>query len=89
MDPRKHTTMNHNPHAMYLDLYEYGHYPDWVHICSQSPRTYEPQVLSLLASALSARYVLPPPPRHSPSLPNSSSARRPESGAASSARTSK
>jgi hypothetical protein len=23
-DPRKHTTMNHNVHDMYMDLYEYG-----------------------------------------------------------------
>ena len=26
LDPRKHNTMNHNVHNMYLDLYEYGQY---------------------------------------------------------------
>jgi hypothetical protein len=57
LDPRKHNTMNHNPNNMYLDLYEYGHYPDWILIGSQPSKTYQPQVLSLLAHTLSTRYV--------------------------------
>ena len=52
LDPRKHITMNHNLHNMYLDQWEYGKYPDWVHIHSVAARTYEPQVLNLLASTL-------------------------------------
>ena len=51
-DPRKHTTMHHSINTMYLDLWEYGHYPDWVHISSVAPRTYEPQVLTITANAL-------------------------------------
>lgn len=57
LDPRKHTTMNHNPHNVYLDLYDYGHYPDWYHVCSTAPKTYQPQVVALLVSALNTRYV--------------------------------
>lgn len=57
LDPRKHTTMSHNPHNMYLDLYEYGEYPDFYHVCSTAPRTYEPQVVNILVAALNARYV--------------------------------
>jgi hypothetical protein len=53
LDPRKHTTMNHNIHNMYLDLWEYGQYPDWVHICSVPARTYEEQVLQITAKTLS------------------------------------
>jgi hypothetical protein len=87
MDPRKHTTMNHNPHAMYLDLYEYGHYPDWVHIGSQAPSTYQPQVLAILAATLSARYVLLVPPSARPSLPPSCSPRATAPGLVCSART--
>ena len=34
LDPRKHTTMNHNIHNMYMDLWSYGKYPEWVHIGS-------------------------------------------------------
>lgn len=52
-DPRKHVTMNHNVQNMYLDLYEYGEYPDWVHNCSVPARTYEPQVVNIIASTLS------------------------------------
>lgn len=57
MDPRKHTTMSHHPHNIYLDLYDYGHYPDFYHICSTAPRTYEPQVINILVATLNARYV--------------------------------
>ena len=80
MDPRKHTTMNHNPHNMYLDLYEYGHYPDWVHVCSKAPSTYQPQVLSILAATLSKRYVPASPPRAKTSPPSSCSPRPAEAG---------
>ena len=40
LDPRRHTTMNHNLNNMYMDLWEYGRYPDWVHIGSTPARTY-------------------------------------------------
>lgn len=56
-DPRKHTTMHHYINDMYLDLWEYGNYPDWVHIGSIPPRTYEPQVVDTLASTLNAQLV--------------------------------
>jgi hypothetical protein len=57
LDPRKHTTMNHNPHNMYLDLYEYGEYPDWYHVCSTAPTTYQPKVIDIIVSTINARYV--------------------------------
>lgn len=57
LDPRKHTTMNHNHHNMHLDLYEFGQYPDFVHICSTAPRTYEPQVIEIVAKFISQRTV--------------------------------
>ena len=44
--------MHHSFNTMYLDLWEYGQYPDWVHISSVPPRTYEPQVLAITANAL-------------------------------------
>jgi hypothetical protein len=58
LDPRKHITMNHNHHNMYLDSYEYGQYPDWVHPCSVAPRTYESNVVNILAQSLSEHFVL-------------------------------
>jgi hypothetical protein len=27
LDPYKHTTMNHSPHNMFVDLYDFGEYP--------------------------------------------------------------
>jgi hypothetical protein len=57
LDPRKHTTMNHAPHNMYLDLWEYGQYPDWVHISSVPARTYETQVVNTVVATLNAKYV--------------------------------
>lgn len=60
LDPRKHVTMNHNHHNMYLDIYEYGQYPDWVHPCSTAPRTYESQVINILAQTLTERFVFLP-----------------------------
>ena len=56
LDPRKHNTMNHYVHNMYLDLYEYGKYPEWVHICSVAPRTYESQVLNIVSKTLNERF---------------------------------
>ena len=53
LDPRKHTTMNHNLNNMYMDLWEYGHYPDWVHIGSIPARTYENQAVDIVAASLS------------------------------------
>lgn len=57
LDPRKHNTMNHNPHNMYLDRWEYGQYEDWVLNCSAPPRTYEPQVIDIIAKSLSEQLV--------------------------------
>jgi hypothetical protein len=57
LDPRKHTTMNHSPHNMYLDLWEYGQYPDWVHIHSVPARTYENQVIDTIVSLINAKHV--------------------------------
>lgn len=57
LDPRKHITMNHNHHNMYLDIYEYGQYPDWVHIHSVPARTYEHLVVDHLVTALNQRLV--------------------------------
>lgn len=71
LDPRKHITMNHNHHNMYLDTYEYGQYPDWVHPCSIAPRTYESNVVNILAQSLSDHLVrfsstrAPPSPQNS------------------------
>ena len=57
LDPRKHITMNHNPNNMYMDSWDYGKYPEWVHNCSTAPRTYESQVINILASTLSEKLV--------------------------------
>ena len=83
LDPRKHNVMNHNPHNMYLEVYEYGHYPEWVHISSVASRAYEPHVLTVLAQSLSARLVPPPIHRANRSLPSSSSPKRTGPGVAS------
>ena len=48
LDPRKHTTMSQSILIMYIDLYNFGQYPDWYHVCSTAPKTYEPQVISLV-----------------------------------------
>ena len=69
LDPRKHTTMNHNPNNMYIDLWDYGQYPDWWHNHSIAPRTYEPQVANILLNTLNQRYVTPMPCRDSTSPP--------------------
>lgn len=63
LDPRKHTTMSHNTNNYYLDLWEYGNYPDWVHISSVPARTYEPQVVNTIVATLNSRYVPTPTPR--------------------------
>jgi hypothetical protein len=88
LDPRKHTTMNHNPHNMYLDLYEYGEYPDWYHLCSTAPKTYQPQVLNILVATLNARYVTHPSLRAPTSMRSFSSPNASASGIGSSPRTS-
>ena len=56
-DPRKHTTMHHSINNMYLDLWEYGHYPDWVHIGSVPSRSYEAQVVDIMASSINSHLV--------------------------------
>jgi hypothetical protein len=89
LDPRKHTTMTHNNNNMYLDLWEFGQYPDWIHITSVPARTYQPQLLTTLAAALNTLYVPPLTPRTKTSPPNTSSHTNTESGTASSPKTSK
>lgn len=86
LDPRKHNTMNHYVHNMYLDLYEYGKYPEWVHICSVAPRTYESQVLNIVSKTLNERFVNFILFRESQSLPISSTPNAIVSGANSSLR---
>lgn len=88
LDPRKHTTMNHNPHNMYLDLYEYGEYPDWYHVCSTAPKTYQPQVVNILVATLNARYVPHPSLREPTSMRSFSSPSASASGTGSWPRTS-
>ena len=73
LDPRKHTTMIHNTGNMYMDLWEYGKYPEWVHIGSTAPRTYEAQVLNVVAATLSEKLVQLTTLREPPSPPDSSS----------------
>ena len=57
LDPHKHNTMNHNPNNMYIDKWDYGQYPDFWNNHSISARTYEPQVINIVVSALNERYV--------------------------------
>lgn len=87
MDPRKHTTMNHSPHNMYLDLYEYGHYPDWYHVCSTAPKTYQSKVVNIIVDTINRKYVPLPSPRAPPSPPTSSSPSASGSGTGSWGRT--
>jgi hypothetical protein len=58
LDPYKHTTMNHYPHNMYVDLYDFGEYPEVIAPASISPRTYEPVVIATAVDILNLRYVL-------------------------------
>lgn len=58
LDPYKHTTMNHYPHNMYVDLYDLGEYPEIIAPSSIAPRTYEPVLIATVVDILNARYVL-------------------------------
>ena len=89
LDPRKHTTMNHNPNNMYIDLWDYGQYPDWWHNHSIAPRTYEPQVANILLNTLNQRYVTPMPCRDSTSPTRTSKPKPIGSGKSGSPKTSK
>ena len=70
LDPRKHNTMNHNAHNMYLDKWEYGQYEDWILKCSIPARTYEAQVVEVIAKSLSEQLVHLLLPREPMSLPS-------------------
>ena len=63
LDPRKHNTMNHNISNMYLDVYEFGQYPDIIELHSIAPRTYEAQILEIVSASLSERTVTLTSPR--------------------------
>jgi hypothetical protein len=58
LDPHRHITMSHNPHNVYVELYEIGQYPEVVEIMSQPPRTYEPIVVKSLVETINTHFVL-------------------------------
>ena len=60
LDPFKHTTMNHSPHNMFVDLYDFGEYPEVILPASIAPRTYQPIVVSTAVEVLNQRYVFLP-----------------------------
>ena len=57
LDPYKHTTMNHSPHNMFVDLYDFGEYPEVILPASIPARTYQPAVVSTLVDVLNKKYV--------------------------------
>jgi len=57
LDPYKHTTMNHSPHNMFVDLYDFGEYPEVVLPASIAARTYQPIVVSTAVDIINQRYV--------------------------------
>ena len=58
LDPYKHTTMNHSPHNMFVDLYDFGEYPEIVVQASIAPRTYQPVVVSNAVDVINQRFVI-------------------------------
>lgn len=58
LDPYKHTTMNHYPHNMYVDLYDFGEYPEIVAPSSTAPTTYQPIIAATVVDVLNLKYVL-------------------------------
>lgn len=59
LDPYKHTTMNHSPHNMFVDLYDFGEYPEIILPASIPARTYQPVVVSTAVDVLNKQYVKP------------------------------
>ena len=57
LDPYKHTTMNHSPHNMFVDLYDFGEYPEVIIPSSIAARTYQPIVVSTAVDVLNKRFV--------------------------------
>lgn len=57
LNPLKHTTMNHYPHNMYVDLYDFGEYPEVIAPASIPARTYQPIVVATTVDILNAKYV--------------------------------
>ena len=57
LDPFKHTTMNHSPHNMFVDLYDFGEYPEVILPASIAPRTYQPIVVATAVDVFNVRYV--------------------------------
>ena len=88
-DPRKHITMHHSANNMYRDLWDYGQYPDWVHLCSVPARTYEPQVVDIVAQTLNQKFVHLQKHREPIFLPISSTPSATDLGPSSSPRISK
>lgn len=57
LDPYRHNTMNHNPHNVYIDLWDVGQYPEVVDMSSKPPRTYEPVVVNTFVEVINNAYV--------------------------------
>lgn len=57
LDPHKHTTMNHYPHNMYVDLYDFGEYPEVILQTSIAPKTYQSVLLATTVDVINAKYV--------------------------------
>ena len=57
LDPYKHTTMSHSPHNMFVDLYDFGEYPEVIIPSSIAARTYQPIVVSTTVDILNTRFV--------------------------------
>ena len=46
LNPYKHNTMSHSPHNIFVELYDFGEYPEIIAPASIAARTYEPLVIS-------------------------------------------
>ena len=60
LDPSKHTSMNHVPHNVYIDLWDLGQYPEIITQSSIAPRTYVDKVIMTIVEAIKEKYVLFP-----------------------------
>lgn len=57
LDPHRHNTMNHNPHNVYIDLWDVGQYPEVVDMSSKPSRLYEPIVIDIAVEVFNNAYV--------------------------------
>lgn len=57
LDPYKHTTMSHNTHNMFVDLYDIGEYPDVIIPSSVAAKTYQPIVVSTAVDVINSKFV--------------------------------